>query len=103
MTILSPEALLTWDSVRRLEDHTDIGPGGVTRLLIEVNFREHVYRCNLLRSAGFLPDERCRGTFAHQATQLAAEVEQLKVTCLATIGVRRKPRKITCPGCGEVL
>lgn len=51
---LSPEAVLTWDSVRRLELHTDIGPGNVGPLLIEVNFRQHQHTLALLRESGHL-------------------------------------------------
>ena len=51
--VLTPEAILTWDSIRRLETMTDIGPGRVGRLLIEVNFRQHEYNLGLLRDAGF--------------------------------------------------
>lgn len=41
-------AQLTLDSVRRLEQHTDIGPGGVTRLLIEINLRQHEHTLGLV-------------------------------------------------------
>ena len=51
--VLIPEAILTWDSIRRLEDMTDIGPGRVGRLMIEANFRQHRYNLGLLRDAGF--------------------------------------------------
>lgn len=52
-TTLSPEALLTWESVRLLEQHTDIGPGNVGPLLIEVNLRQHEHTLTVLREAGF--------------------------------------------------
>jgi hypothetical protein len=67
---LPPEAILTWDSVRRLETHTDIGPGNVGPLLIEVNFRQHERTLALLREAGYWiappPSEwvACHGTQA---------------------------------------
>lgn len=50
---LAPEAVLTWASVRNLETHTDIGPGNVGPLLIEVNFRQHQQSVALLRAAGY--------------------------------------------------
>lgn len=53
---LPPEAILTWDSVRRLELHTDIGPGGASPLLIEVNFRQHQHVLALLRDGGWLAE-----------------------------------------------
>lgn len=53
---LSPEAILVLDSVRRLEQMTDIGPGRVGRLLIAANFAEAKHRCGLLREAGWLID-----------------------------------------------
>lgn len=51
--VLSPEALLVWEAVRRLEQHTDIGPGNVGPLLMQVNLRQYEHALSVLREGGY--------------------------------------------------